>query len=297
MSPLAALVAGWVITALWPLVGASGLRHFGTLPLLCGGLAVGLAALSPFLAARGRWRALVSREAAPSFAAMGLLSGVAGAVYVHALAYTSPVNAVIVAQVEVLYSGVLSARLLGERPTLKQAAAALLVVAGTGLIVLRDLRSPRWRGDLMILATPWLFQLSHVVSKRLPKDLDAFTLAGGRAAYGLLALGPLCALSLARGARWSAEPGALLLLLLQGVLLSSTNFVLWYAAIRGMELAKATTFLLSYPALTLLFSWALGREEVGAAQVAGLACTFAGAAWTARLTLARREAAGVESRG
>jgi drug/metabolite transporter (DMT)-like permease len=226
---------------------------------------------------------------------MGLLSGLATAIYITALNYTTPVNAVILAQIEVFYSVLLSARFLGERPTLKQSLASLLVVAGTALIVLHDLRSPRWRGDLMILATPWMYQVSHVFSKKLPPDLDAMTLSGGRVFYGLITMLPLAAWSLWRGASWSWETPALGLLLAQGLLMSSLNFVLWYVAIRGMELAKATTMLLSYPALTLVFSWGLGREQIRAVQIAGLACTFAGALWTARLSLARGGDGAVES--
>ena len=49
--------------------------------------------------------------------------------------------------------------------------------------------------------------------------------------------------------------------------------------------------MLSYPALTLVFSWALGRDAIQGAQLLGLACSFAGAVWTARLTQgARRHA-------
>jgi drug/metabolite transporter (DMT)-like permease len=293
--PLAALVADWVLTALWPIVGASGLRYYSGVPFMVGGLAIGLLALAPWLAARGRWRRLFTRDAAPSLLAIGFLSGLATAIYIVALNYTTPVNAVILAQVEVLYSVLLSAAFLGERPTFKQSLASLLVIAGTGLIVVHDLRSPRWRGDLMILATPWMYQVSHIFSKKLPQGLDATTLSGGRVLYGLLTMLPLAAWSLARGGAWSWEPAALQILAVQGVLMSSINLVLWYVAIRGMELAKATTMLLSYPALTLIFSWGLGREPIRAVQIAGLACTFAGALWTARLSLARGGDGAVES--
>lgn len=287
MLPLAALVADWVLTALWPLIGASGLRYYGGVPFMFAGLLIGLAALAPWMIARGRWRRALSREMAPSLLVMGFFSGLATVVYISALNYTTPVNAVILAQVEVLYSALLSSRFLGERPTLKQSLASLLVVAGTGLIVLRDLHTPRWRGDLMILATPWMFQISHIFSKKLPRDVDALVLTGGRVFYGLLAMAPLCAWAVWRGAAWSWEAPALRILLLQGLLMSSLNFVLWYVAIRGMDLSKATTMLLSYPALTLVFSWGLGREPIRAVQIAGLACTMAGALWTARLSLAR----------
>lgn len=291
MIALAALVADWVLTALWPLVGAEGLRYYSGLIFMWTGLAIGLTAMSPWLAAGGRWRRVVSGDAAPSLMAMGLFSGAATAVYISALRYTTPVNAVILAQIEVLYSVLLSAFFLNERPSVRQSLASLLVVAGTGLIVLHDLKTPRWRGDLMILATPWMYQVSHIFSKRLPSDLDALTLSGGRALFGLAATLPLAAWSLSRGAAWSWEPAALRVLLAQGLLMSSLNFVLWYVAIRGMPLSKATTILLSYPALTLIFSWGLGRETIRWVQIAGLLCTFGGALWTARLALVRIEGA------
>ncbi len=288
MSPLAALVVDWGITALWPLIGAYGMAHWSGSLFATAGLVVGLVAMSPWLLAKGRLKIVFSREAAPSLAMMGLCSGLATVIYISALAHTTPANAAIVAQIEVIYSAALTAWLLGERPSLKLALAAALVMSGTGLVMLHDLSSPRWRGDLMILCTPWLYQLSHIFAKRLPRGMDAVTLSGGRVLYGILTMLPVCAWSLANGGRWSLEPAGLWPLILQGLLMSSLNFVLWYVAIRGMELSKATTFMLSYPALTLVFSWLLGRDAIHGNQVAGLACSFAGAVWTAKLT---REAA------
>jgi drug/metabolite transporter (DMT)-like permease len=284
MSPIAALILDVFITALWPLIGAAGLAYYSTTPFMTAGLVIGFASMTPWLARGGRARRMFSREAAPSLAVMGFFSGAASLVYIAALAYTTPVNAVILAQSEVVYSAVLSAIFLGERPTLKQSLASALVIGGTALIVLHDLRSPRWRGDLMILASPWMYQISHVFSKKLPHDLDAWTLSGGRALYGLLFMLPLCAWTMAYGGRWSWSAAPIGMLILQGLLCCSANLVLWYVALRGLELSKATTIMLSYPALTLVFAWLLGRETIRAVQVLGLATTFAGAAWTARLS-------------
>jgi len=284
MTPLAALVLDWAVTALWPLIGAYGMAHYSGALFATGGLVIGLAVMSPWLLAQGRWRKILSREVAPSLAIMGLCSGAATIIYISALAHTTPANAAIVAQVEVLYSAALTAWLLGERPSLKLALAALLVMSGTALVMLHDLSSPRWKGDLMILCTPWLYQVSHIFAKRLPRDLDAVTLSGGRVFYGILTMAPVCLWSLYHGARWSWSAEALGFLVLQGLLMSSLNFVLWYMAIRNMDLSKATTFMLSYPALTLLFSWALGRDAIEGVQIIGLSCSFIGAVWTARLT-------------
>lgn len=293
MTPLVALVVDWAVTALWPLIGAYGMRHYSGALFATAGLVVGLTAMSPWLAMKGRWKRVLSPSIARSLGMMGLCSGLATVIYISALAHTTPANAAIVAQVEVLYSAALTAWLLGERPSLKLGLAALLVMSGTALVMLHDLSSPRWKGDLMILCTPWLYQVSHIFAKRLPKDLDAVTLSGGRVFYGILTMAPICAWSLAHGGRWSWSREALGFLLLQGLLMSSTNFVLWYMAIRNMELSKATTFMLSYPALTLVFSWLLGRDAIHGVQILGLACSFSGAVWTAKLTRDARDHAAV----
>ena len=184
-----------------------------------------------------------------------------------------------------LYSMLLCAWLLREPLTLKQGAASALVIGGTGLIMLNDLSSPRWRGDLMILLTPWMYQVSHIISKRLPPGLDPLFVACGRVVFGIIALVPWVLWDVWGGARWSWQPEALAWLALQGVTMSCLNFILWYMAILRMDLAKATTIMLSYPALTVLFSWALGAEAIHGVQIAGLALTLGGALWTSRLVL------------
>ncbi len=285
MSPLAALILDWLMTAFWPIIGMSGLAYYSGMLFTEAGLVIGLAALAPFLFVRGRWRRLFDASTAPALAAMGFFSGLATIIFISALAYTTPANAAIMAQIEVLYSAALCTLLLKERIGKGQAAAGLLVLAGTGLVMGHDLTSPRWRGDLMILATPWMYQVSHVFSKKLPRNLDPVAISGGRIFYGILSLLPFAAWAVARGGSWSWQPRALGILALQGVTMSCLNFVLWYRAIGGMDLSKATVVMLSYPALTVLFSWLLGRETIGLIQVLGLLITFAGAYWTSLLVL------------
>ncbi len=287
MPPLVALLIDWVITAFWPIIGAAGMRYYSGVLFSAAGLLIGFAVLLPFLARGGRWRRIMAPDVRLNLFAIGLFSGGATIIYISALNYTTPANAAIMAQIEVLYSAVLCRFFLGERLGRSQAAATLVILAGTGLIMARDLGSPRWKGDLMILVTPWMYQVSHIFSKRLPRDLDPLTVTGGRVAFGLLAMSPFVAAALATGHyRWSWEPAALFSLGLQGVTMSCLNFILWYMAILHMDLSKATAIMLSYPALTVLFSWLLGREEIHGLQLGGLVLTFAGAYWMSRLVLA-----------
>jgi drug/metabolite transporter (DMT)-like permease len=277
------------MTALWPLIGASGMQYYSGVLFATAGLIAGGLLVLPFLLAPHRLERLLDPKIASTLATMGFLSGVASVIYISALDYTTPANAAIMAQIEVIYSALLCAWLLKERVGGKQAWASGLVMAGTGIIMLQDLQSPRWKGDLMILATPWMYQLSHMYSKRLPKDLDAYTITGGRIIYGVMTMLPFCLWSLTHGGRWSWQPQALGWLALQGLLMSCLNFILWYKAIRGMDLSKATAIMLSYPAFTVLFSWALGREHISILQLVGLAITVTGAYWVSMLVLASQK--------
>lgn len=286
MPAFAALFAAWILNAFWPLIGQDGLRHFSTPLFFHAAMLVGLAALSPWLIGSGRWRLLASPRIAWPLAAMGALSCTASLIYLEALRYTTPANAAVMAQVEVLYSAIISAWLLREKIGARQIAASFLVMAGTGLIMAHDLGSLRWKGDLMILLTPWMYQVSHVMAKRLPKDLDPAFVAGARIFVALFVLIPFSLWSLGHGPLWSWSREAVVVLLMQGLFMNALALVLWYAAILRMDLAKATAFLLSYPSLTMLISWGLGREEIHVLQVAGLSVTLLGAYWLSRITLA-----------
>jgi drug/metabolite transporter (DMT)-like permease len=290
--PFAALLSCWLLNAFWPIIGQSGLSRYSTPLFFHAGMLLGLLCMLPWLAAGGRWRRALSLPVALPLLVMGTLSCSASLIYLQALRYTTPANAAVMAQVEVLYSALLSAWLLREAIGSAQIWASLLVVAGTGLIMAHDLGSLRWKGDLMILLTPWMYQVSHVFAKRLPKDLDPILISGTRNFFGLFILAPFSAWALLHGGRWSWSPDALAVVAVQGVFMNALALLTWYAAILRMDLAKATAFLLSYPALTMLFSWALGREQVHPVQVAGLAVTLAGAYWLSRITM--REQARLE---
>jgi drug/metabolite transporter (DMT)-like permease len=282
--PFAALLGCWLINAFWPIVGQGGLRHYSTPLFFHAGMLLALLAVLPWLLAGGRWRRALEPRVGLPLLAMAALSCTASLIFLQALRYTTPANAAVMAQVEVLYSAALSAWLLRERIGPPQLAASLLVMAGTGLIMAHDLGSVRWKGDLMILLTPWLFQVSHVLAKRLPKDLDPVLVSGTRNFFGLFLLVPVSAWALSHGGRWSWSPDALGLLAAQGLLMNALALLLWYGAVLRMDLAKATAFLLSYPALTMLFSWGLGRETIYPIQVAGMTVTLGGAYWLSHIS-------------
>ncbi len=283
---LACLWMAWIINAAWPIWGRIGVSRMSTTLFLEISLWISFAFLLPALLREGRFRSILSREyRSRLFTMAALSSGLASLLYIGALVYTTPADAAIVAQLEILYSALLSRWMLREKITPPQMAASALILSGTLLIMGNGFQSGHWKGDLMIALSPWLYQLSHVMVKRLPSGLDALSLAGARSFYAALFLMPFAAFTLMTGgAVFPRASSTAWILIVQGVVISALNMVFWYGAIRRMDLSKATAILLSYPAATLLLSWRLGFESIGPAKIAGLVLAVAGASWLSRLT-------------
>ena len=108
MSPLTALLLDWVITALWPLLAKAGTAHFTPVIFASAGLIMGLLVMTPALMLKNRWKLIFSKELRGPFFFMGFFgSALTSYLFITALSYTTPANAAIMAQVEILYSAML----------------------------------------------------------------------------------------------------------------------------------------------------------------------------------------------
>ncbi|MHB2026131.1 MAG: DMT family transporter [Elusimicrobiota bacterium] len=283
-SPLAALIGVWFLNALWPLVSRAGVNLYSPVLFTEAAFITAFLALLPGLAWKGRWRKVFSPDRIPRFLGVGFFYGLPSFLYVAALRYTTPSSAGIVAEVEIFYSMILSSWILRERIGARQIAASLLVVSGTALILAHDAGTAKWKGDALIACCAWMYQVSHILVKRLPEDIDPYGIAAGRifSVAAIFLVPSLIWITLRPRAEAPSWAGAGYLLL-EGVGVIAAAAVCWYAAIEKMDLAKATGFALSYPALTLVFSWALGAETISPVQIAGLSAALAGAIWLSRL--------------
>ncbi|MDE1976789.1 MAG: DMT family transporter [Elusimicrobia bacterium] len=287
-APFLALVGCWALNAVWPLVSQSGLRTYPPLVFTEAAFVLGFLFLLPELIRRREWKTFLSPKAACHFLAIAIFYGTPCLLYIAALSYTTPSSAGVVAEIEVLYSMVLSAWLLRESIGWRQAAASAMVVLGTGLILAHDSGTSRWKGDMMIAASAWMYQVSHILVKRLPAEVSPTAITGGRLFYqSAVFVIPVCGWALLRPthAAWAWSWPGIGCAFVEGAGVIGVAGVFWYAAIRKIDLAKCTAFILSYPALTMLLSWLLGREAISAAQISGLAVTLAGAAWLSWLMI------------
>ena len=285
MSPLSALWTNWLITGTWPIVGKSALDLLSPVLLMWCGALLGSLYFAPYLTRHKAWSKLFDRKLMPGLAAVGILgTALPLTVILYALNYTTAVNASIVAEVEVVYSLIITAIFLGEKPCKRQLAGTALVLFGALLIAFKDRFSPHWKGDIIIMLAPISYQLSHTFAKKLPANLEPTFIAAGRLVFALLALTPLMAfMALSGKLHFVPEPNTLWLVLFWGLINNGLNSHLWYMSIRYMDLSKATAIILSYPVLTLALSFTLGLEKVQPYQVIGLACALTGALWITSL--------------
>ncbi|MBO7238217.1 MAG: DMT family transporter, partial [Elusimicrobiaceae bacterium] len=199
-------------------------------------------------------------------------------VMVFALNYTTPTNASILNQFEIIYSLLLAWILLGEKPSWRQLGGSALIIAGVTMLLWQAGYTPQLKGDLMIIGCLWMFQVSHILAKKLPADLDGQTVACIRSLFAMPALFLLIIyIALSQGLTFAPAPTLWGCVLFSAIFCYFIGNSLWYYGIRNMALGKATAIILSYPVFTFLISVYLGLDKITVFKISGLVLALGGA--------------------
>ena len=142
----------------------------------------------------------------------------------------------------------------------------------------------------MVVGCTWMLQAASCVAKKLPKHLDHRVIAAARNIYALPALAVILVILGAQGGL-TFKPGvqSISVLLYTGIFKYGWAMILWYQAIRALDLGKVTAIYLSYPVLSYILSLMLGFETLHFYQLAGLALTMAGAYWISLIVKKQQE--------
>ena len=135
-----------------------------------------------------------------------------------------------------------------------------------------------------------MLQAASCVAKKLPKHLDHRLIAAARNVYALPALAVILAVLACQGGL-TLKPNlqAAWVLLYTGIFKYGWAMILWYQAIRALDLGKVTAIYLSYPVLSFLLSLILGLEPLHLYQLVGLGLTLAGAYWVSLIVKKQQE--------
>lgn len=281
-SPLAAAWICWAIVGLSPIMGKYAVGLISPVVLVFLGTLLGVLYFAPWITKNHKWGELLAPQTAWKFLFIGTFgTALPFTVFLIALHYTTPGNAAILQQSELIYSLIFAALFLKEFPGRGQLGGSTLIILGVLIILLKEQYTPRWTGDLIIMGSTWMLQAGSTVAKRLPKHLDYRVIGMARNLFALPALLVILGVMYALGEPFTFKPTttAWVVLGYTGLLKYGLAMVVWYKAIRTLDLSKVTAIYLSYPILSLLLSAALKLDTITLHQVLGLLITCTGAYW------------------
>jgi drug/metabolite transporter (DMT)-like permease len=269
------------LTATWPVVTVYFVHDISPLLLMWMGTFLGFLYFIPWLKKTNSWSLLFDKKLRFNLFMIGTFGSAFPFMFlVLALKYTTPSNVAILTQIEVVYSIILATIFLREKVCFSQIGGTVLVLCGTIFILANERYTPRWQGDLIALATPWMYQVSHVFAKKLPKHFEPKMISSIRTFYAMLVLTPLVLVGFFTGGfTFKLGTPVILGILYWGFIVYGFSMVFWYNAMRNMDLAKAIAIVLSFPVMTFILSVLVGAEKPHWYQLIGLACAMGGAYW------------------
>lgn len=281
-SALSAAWICWAIVGLSPIMGKYAAGLISPAVLVFWGTVLGVLYFAPWITKHHKWGELFARNTLGKFLFIGTFgTALPFTVFLIALHYTTPGNAAILQQSELIYSLIFAAIFLREFPSRGQLGGSTLIVLGVLIILLKEQYTPRWTGDLLIVGSTWMLQAGSTVAKKLPKHLDYHVIGMARNLFALPALIVILSVmyALHQPFTFHPTPTAWMVLGYTGLMKYGLAMVVWYKAIRALDLSKVTAIYLSYPVLSLLLSCVLRMDTISWHQVIGLAITCAGAYW------------------
>lgn len=235
----------------------------------------------PYLTKNKLWSTLLGKKLALHLAGLGFCSSALPFLCVMiALNYTTPANASILNQTEVLYSLLLTYIFLGERPTAKQLIGTAMILTGVIFILLGANKfTMQLKGDLLVIATSWIFQVGHILAKKLPPDLPEHFITAARAFYAFIFTIPLTFILTFFGIQpfITVSWQTVVCVLFMGTAFYIFGNYFWYIAIRNMDLSKATALMLTYPVFTYILSAIFGYDNITVFKTLGIIFALGGA--------------------
>jgi drug/metabolite transporter (DMT)-like permease len=246
-------------------------------PLFTVTISVLFASIIPFfiLVKRGMVRELVSRESMVYLFLISFSGSVIALIlFLIGVGMTSGISASLLLQIEPIYSALLGFFILKEAVGRGQVFAMFLVIIGVAIIFYNGSLQVNY-GDVLILATPLFYQISHLVVKKVMNKIEEDVIIAGRFVYAVPILLVISTLAGANQFEVLLKPLYLSLLLLLGVSWA-LGYILWIKALKRINLSKATVIVAPYPILSVILAWVMLSEVPSVYQITGLVLVLVG---------------------
>jgi len=189
---------------------------------------------------------------------------------------TSGSNTTILLQTEILFAFLICGIFVGEKITLQKIGGAVMVVIGAVAILYNGTLHING-GDLLIIAGTFFFPIGNIYAKKALKLTTPAVILFVRSFLGGMIL---VFISLLFENYQASFPGYFMdnfkFILLNGALIYGLSRLFFYEGLKRLDISKATSLAMSYPAFSLFYSYIFLKEIPTSYQWIGFIIIFFG---------------------
>lgn len=197
---------------------------------------------------------------------------------------TTSVNTAIFLQTEVLFALLICSIFFKEKLTIYRILGSFLILAGA-ITVLYNGSFQINKGDILIIIGTFFYPIGNVFAKKALKLVKPVTILAIRSILGSIAL---LIISLAweksGNSIFNISTANLYFLLANGIIVTTISKILWYEGLKRLDINKATSIAMSYPAISLILSAIFLHEIPSLYQITGLIIIMTGVYFTIKKT-------------
>ena len=189
---------------------------------------------------------------------------------------TSGINTTILLQSEILFTFLIFGLFAIEKITPRKAIGALIVMIGTFFIIYNGSKEINV-GDLLIIAGTFFYPIGNIFAKKALKISPPSTILFVRSLLGGIVLVCISLIFENQSTTLDKISNHWLLILLNGIFICHLSKILWYEAIKRIDISKAIPISTGgYPAFSLLFAIFFLKEIPTIYQLIGFVVVVAG---------------------
>jgi O-acetylserine/cysteine efflux transporter len=267
-----------LIAAIQPVLMRYGAQRLDPLLYAAGCGIVAALCVLPVLYMRGELRPLID----PRYRLRLFGLSMAGTVIttltlVFGLRQIDAIPGTLLLQSEPVYSLLLATLFVGERPSLRQIAATLVVLCGiASLLDAGGVYSPAWAAALVGL-TPLFWQTAHVLSLPVMPPLSPICITGARYGYAAAVLALILALLNPSALAELRDPAVVITIVATGAAVYFLGSLTWYAAINRLSLTWTTALVIpGVPLLSTVFATIFLAERATPRELIGIVVVIGG---------------------
>lgn len=256
-----------------PLVFAGSVTLVGSVPFLF------------VLQKKGVVNQLYSQKYLPGLLTLAVFGTIGTIFYFIGTKLTNGLNTGLLLQLEPFYAILLGFFLLKEGVYKKQVFATILMVLGAVVVVYKGTTVIN-RGDVLVLLSPLLMQLSHVFAKKVyMQNADTNIVPTAHLLFsGIMVLAVAFVVN-PHAFSQLLSLRVVLIVIFFGMVFRFLDFVLWYQAISRISVSRATAVTPIAAAISFFGAVFFLKEPVSQHQFFGLVLILGGLIWLSRLHL------------